>query len=254
MNRDTAPAAEIHLAHQERRLLDASTQPPMDLMTAYAVQRKLTALRVQDGAAVIGWKLGYTSTAMRRQMNIDEPNYGPLLDVMLVRGKRLPNRFVQPRVEPEIALLLGSDRQVVQARAALEVVDSIWWDYRFTLELNTADGSSAAGVVLGDELPLNALDTLTVEMSRNGTTVGRATGAAAMGHPMRAFRWLSQTLGSHGDALRPGQLIITGGLTAAVPISNGDLIDATFGSGQRVRIRGSAVSGGASRSGPMRSR
>lgn len=72
MGQLTALAAEIHLAHQNRRLLDATHQAPLDLAMAYAVQRKLTALRMEGGAAVIGWKLGYTSTAMRRQMNIDE--------------------------------------------------------------------------------------------------------------------------------------------------------------------------------------
>ena len=240
MDQLNALAAEIHLAHHDRRLLDATNRAPLDLGMDYAVQRKLTALRMEDGAAVIGWKLGYTSTAMRRQMNIDEPNYGPLLDSMVIPGDRLPDRFVQPRVEPEIALVLGSDQQVVQARAALEVVDSIWQEYRFTLELNTADGSSAAGVVLGDELPLTALDTITVEMTRNGTSLGQATGAAAMGHPMRALMWLSESLGACGDALRPGQLIITGGLMPAVPIRADDLIEATFGMGHRVHIHGSA--------------
>lgn len=172
---------------------------------------------------------------------IDEPNYGPLLDSMVVvSGDRLPERFVQPRVEPEIALVIGSDQQVVQARAALEVVDSVWKDYRFTLELNTADGSSAAGVVLGDELPMTALDTMVVEMTRNGTSSGRATGAAAMGHPMRALMWLKESLAARGDVLRPGQLIITGGLMSAVPIRSDDLVEATFGMGHRVRIRGSA--------------
>ena len=240
MDRITALAAEIHLAHRDRRLLDAAEQAPLDLGMAYAVQQTLTALRTAQGAELVGWKLGYTSATMRRQMNVHEPNFGPLLDSMLVTEETLPDRFVQPRVEPEIALVLGSDQQVVQARAALEVVDSVWQDYRFTLELNTADGSSAAGVVLGDELPLTALDTVTVDMTRNGAPVGQATGAAAMGHPMAALTWLRESLDARGDALRPGQVIITGGLTAAAPLGADDIIEATFGSGQRVRIRGAA--------------
>ena len=73
---------------------------------------------------------------------------GPLLDSMLITDGRIPARLVQPRVEPEIAVVLGPDRRPAAVHAALEVVDSVWCDYRFTLELNTADGSSAAGVAL----------------------------------------------------------------------------------------------------------
>ena len=177
-------AATIDAAHRARRLLDAATQASLDLPTAYAVQRRLTALRTGRGAARIGYKLGYTSQAMRDQMRVDEPNHGPLLDSMLISDGRVPATLIHPRVEPEIALVVGTDLRPVAARAALEVVDSIWRDYRFSLELNTADGSSAAGVVLGPQLALDALDNVPVRLIRNRDTVAEGTGAAAMGDPL----------------------------------------------------------------------
>jgi 2-keto-4-pentenoate hydratase len=238
MDRISKMATEIHHSHRERRLLNADVQESLDLSEAYAVQQALTALRISEGAAIMGWKLGYTSEAMRRQMHVEQPNFGPLLDSMLITDGSVPDSFVHPRVEPEIAVVVGPDLQVVQALAALEVVDSVWQGYRFSVELNTADGSSAAGVVLGTALPLTAMDELAVTFTRNGALVGQATGAAAMGHPLRAVDWLVESLAAVGDRLRPGQVIITGGLTAAVPITSGDVVEATFGSTERVCLRG----------------
>jgi 2-keto-4-pentenoate hydratase len=230
-------AAQIDAAHREWRLLDAVRQPPLHLAEAYAVQRELTALRTRRGARPVGWKLGYTSAAMRKQMGVASPNYGPLLDTMLITDGRIPDGLVHPRVEPEIAVVLGADLHPAEARAALEVVDSVWRDYRFTLELNTADGSSAAAVALGPTLAPDGLDAVPVRMLRNGEEVGAATGAAAMGHPLRALDWLASTLAAAGEPLRPGDIVITGGLTAAVPVEPGDVVEAVFGDDVGLRLR-----------------
>jgi 2-keto-4-pentenoate hydratase len=235
MDRISQLAHEIDAAHRERRLLEAAGRAPLGLDTAYEVQRALTALRTARGARRIGWKLGYTSDAMRQQMGVDTPNYGPLLDTMLIAG-RVPEVLIQPRVEPEIALVLGPQTRATEARATLEVVDSVWRDYRFGIELNTADGSSAAAVVLGPPLPLEALDTVPVQLLRNGELVGAATGAAAMGHPLRALDWLATALVTDGRQLRPGDLVLTGGLTAAVPVEQGDVLEAVFGGSATVRL------------------
>lgn len=232
-----ALAARIDAAHRGRRLLDAGPadpEPDLDLDTAYAVQDALTALRVSRGARRIGWKLGYTSAAMRAQMGVEAPNLGPLLDTMLVGDGRVPSALVQPRAEPEIALVIGEDGAVARARAALEIVDSVWRGYRFTLELNTADGSSAAGVVLGPPLPTDGLDALPVVLHRDGEVVGEATGAAAMGNPFAALDWLAGELARRGTGLRPGDVVITGGLTAAV----GAEVRAVFGGDVEVVLRG----------------
>lgn len=237
-----ALAAEIDRAHLDGRLLDAALasaalDADLDLDTAYVVQRLLTGHRTARGSRRIGWKLGYASAAMRAQMGIDRPNLGPLLDAMVVTDGRLPPGLVQPRVEPEIAVEVTGDGSPGRVRAALEIVDSVWRDYRFSLELNTADGSSAAGVVLGPELPADALDEMPVDLERNGRPVASATGAAAMGHPLHAVSWLAGELERRGERLRAGEVVLTGGLTAAVPLNPGDTVRATFGSGVRVEVQ-----------------
>jgi 2-keto-4-pentenoate hydratase len=220
--------------------LEAAAVPVGDLATAYAVQDALTARRLGRGARRIGWKLGYTSTVMREQMGIADPNVGPLLDSMRrSTGATVGEGLLQPRVEPEIALVLDVDvaeaLDPVQALAAcreavvaLEVVDSVWAAYAMDLEHNTADGSSAAHVVVGPPLPLDVLAEVEVSLLRNGSPAGRGAGRDALGHPAAALSWLTAVLSSRGEALRAGDVVLTGGLTAAVPLDPGDVVHAEF--------------------------
>ncbi len=208
---------------------------------AYLVQRRVTSGRIARGEQVVGWKLGYTSEAMRAQMGIAQPNVGPLTDAMILGdGATVPPGVHQPKVEPEIALILGRDVDdrvdsdgirafVAQARAALEVVDSVWRDYRFTWADNTADGSSAAFVVLGPPLPPTGLAALPVVLRHNGRPVGSGVGADAMGDPFAALAWLSDQLRGWGSRLRSGDIVITGGLTPAVALAEGDVVSASIG-------------------------
>jgi 2-keto-4-pentenoate hydratase len=129
-------AERIDDAHLAGTLLDVADAPSLDLDGAHRTQAALTARRLSRGARRVGWKLGYTSDAMRAQMGIDQPNLGPLLDTMLVPahgGPAFKRPLVQPKVEPEVAMVMAADGRVAEARAALEIVDSVWRDYRFTL-------------------------------------------------------------------------------------------------------------------------
>lgn len=240
----------LEARREKRTLSPISKERPLTMADAYDVQRAMTALRLGGGQRVAGWKLGYTSLAMREQMGVDEPNFGPLTDVMFVRdGDAVGGRATQPRVEPEIAVRLARplegdvDRDQVRdaldaAVACLEVVDSVYTDYRFTIEDNTADGSSACLVVLGDDLPsLDGLEDVAVELQRNGEPAGSATGAAASGHPLNGVAWLVGQLAGLGLRLEAGDVVITGGLTAAVPLGEGDEVAATFDDRVRVSIR-----------------
>ncbi len=216
----------------------------LSLADAYRIQDQVTALRLADGERRAGWKLGYTSAVMRAQMGIAAPNFGPLTDAMLLSSPAvLPAGALQPRVEPEIGLRLG--RRLVApcsvegalaacdaALACLEIVDSVWSGYRFTLEDNTADGSSAAWVAVGAPLPLEDLASLPVELSVDGEVVERGTGAAASGHPAAGVVWLAEQLAESGGALEPGDLVITGGLTSARPLEAGHRVSAVFGDGR----------------------
>lgn len=246
-----------------RRLLDArvagrtldvplTDDVGLSLDDAYAVQRAVTALRLARGERCVGWKLGYTSQAMRAQMGIDAPNLGPLTDVMVMpAGGCVPPSALQPRVEPEIALRLARPlaagctvSDVLDAcegaYACLEVVDPVWTGYRFRLEDNTADGSSAAWVVLGDRLPLDDLPGTAVRLLVDGITVAEATGAAAGGHPASGVAWLAgEVERRYRRGLGAGDVVITGGLTGAHPLTPGGVVGAVFspsGGGADVRV------------------
>jgi 2-keto-4-pentenoate hydratase len=219
------------------------------------VQNALTQLRLAQGRSQVGYKLGYTSVAMREQMHIAEANFGPLLGDMLLPDGARAEGFLQPRVEPEIAVVLGADLdattpsldQVAAAirdvRACLEIVDSIWQDYRFTLEQNTADGSSAAGVVLGPRIDIDPIrcDSLTVTLFDGEAAVANATGAAASGHPLLGVVWLCTQLARLGRGLRAEDVVITGGLTAARTLRPGATVRAVFGNEVDVTVLGAAA-------------
>lgn len=243
-------AERIWAARQAGRTLDAgATIGTPDLATAYAIQRALLALRLAAGERVVGWKLGYTSEVMRRQMGIARPNIGPLTDRMLLNsGDAVHERLVQPRVEPEIGLRLQTaldarhapvDRHTVAAAvegayACLEVVHSTWTGYRFNLEQNTADNSSAGQVVIGPRLPvadLMALDAVAVRLSDGDQTLGQGVGADADGHPLDAVVRLVRELAAFGQRLEAGDLVITGGLTKACELEVGGRLTGVFSFG-----------------------
>jgi len=242
-----AAARSLRSARRAGRTLDAPLfrSPGLSLADAYRIQDQMTALRLADGERLAGWKLGYTSAVMRAQMGVAAPNFGPLTDVMLLDSPAvLPDGALQPRVEPEIGLRLGrpltgtglTAEDVLDACDAalvcLEIVDSVWAGYRFTLEDNTADGSSAAWVAVGPPLPTEDLAALDVALAVDGEVVERGTGAAASGHPAAGVAWLAEQLAGRGLALQAGDLIITGGLTSAWPLERGHRVSAAFGDGR----------------------
>jgi 2-keto-4-pentenoate hydratase len=243
-------AAKLAAARRERVGCDPiSSTVSLDIDDAYEIQKEGTELRVARGERVVGWKLGYTSLAMRTQMGIDQPNFGPLTDAMLLGpGDAVSRALMQPRVEPEIGLRLvqplvgvvGLDDvlgAVGNAFACLEVVDSVYPDYRFRLEDNTADGSSAAQVVVGPAIDrLDDLAAVTVVLLHNGARVESGTGAAASGHPAAGVVWLVAQLARQGRQLHAGDIVITGGLTKAVPLAFGDRVEAVFDDQTRVAV------------------
>jgi 2-keto-4-pentenoate hydratase len=222
---------------EQRTLPPISASGELSLERAYAIQQCGTKRRLADGQRIIGWKLGYTSLAMRKQMAVTAPNFGPLFNTMVVRDyDDVGNRFTQPKVEPEIAVVMGRDiadpsqvrGAVVGAYACLEIVDSVFTDYTFTLADNTADGSSAAGVVCGLDLRTIDLASIEVELIRNGETVATANGAAASDDPLSGVEWLAEQLLARGERLHIGDFVITGGLTAACDLAPGTTVEGRF--------------------------
>lgn len=219
----------------------SGSHPDMDSDDGYAIQRRLVQLL---GSRRIGYKLGFTSAAMREQMGVSEPNFG----VLVARHETAPiipvDRFVHPRVEPEIALvtrseLCGADctlhetlAAVGSVHAALEIVDTRWHEYRFLAPDNIADNSSAAGFVLGPPLAPRRLGELRltgVLLSRNGRPVDHGIGANALDDPLRALQWLVHRLSAEDAVLPAGSLVLTGGLTRAHILEPGTALLAEFG-------------------------
>ncbi|OSC23650.1 4-oxalocrotonate decarboxylase [Mycobacterium vulneris] len=219
--------------------------PALDLQTAYQVQAALIADKVAHGAKIVGVKLGLTSAAKQRRMGISSPLTAWLTDDMVLEpGAPLKiNDLIHPRVEPEIVFVLdkrlagpGVTRESALAAVGsvycgLEVIDSRYTDFKFTLPDVVADNASSAKFVVG-ELKCDAgeLD-LALEacaLSVNGNVVDSATGAAVQGHPAEALALAANALAERGIALESGWIVLTGGMTDAVFIEPGNQIAAEF--------------------------
>jgi 2-keto-4-pentenoate hydratase len=215
--------------------------PTLDVETAYTVQDRVVAARVEAGHPVVGVKLGLTSEAKQRQMNVAEPIYGWLTADMRVDvgAPVVCAHYGQPRVEPEIAFLLGRDlsgpgvgaAEVLAATdavtIAVDVLDSRYAGYKFTLPDVVADNASAASFVLGGALlePRGVdLRLIGCVLERNGVLAATAAGAAVLGHPAAAVAWLVRALAARGRGLRAGQVVLAGALTEAFAVSPGDTV------------------------------
>jgi 2-keto-4-pentenoate hydratase len=203
---------------------------------AYAVQGVLTAQRLAAGERIVGWKLGYTTAAMRQAMGIDAPNRGPLTNRMVLGSPALSGaRLIQPRVEPEIAVRLHADGSIASRHLALEVVDSVWRDYRFSWAQNTADGSSAAlAIVAGDRLPDDVSgDEVVVRTSAGESARTRIDDDQA--DPVVAVGWLLAELARESIDIPGGAVVLTGGLLPPLPLPDGGWAEATL-AGSTARI------------------
>ncbi|MFA6299696.1 MAG: fumarylacetoacetate hydrolase family protein [Nocardioides sp.] len=219
-----------------------------DLPAAYAVQQGLVQARLAAGATVVGRKIGATSEAVQQQLGVDQPDFGYLLSDMDVSQQRpiSMRTLVQPRVEAEVAFVLAHDidpadesditlelvrAAVAVALPALEIVDSriADWDIEFTDTV--ADNASSGLFVVGDEgRPLDDLEPrdVTMSLSINGEVRSSGNGAACLGDPLEALRWLAVQAQRFGDPLRAGHLILSGALGPFVPFAPGDRVEATI--------------------------
>lgn len=235
-------AERLAVAEATRIPIDRLTdeRPDLSLADAYRIQDSLVGRRLGRGERLVGAKLGFTSLAMRRALGVETPNFGWLTDAMLLDGPAVPlGTLIHPKVEPEIAFLLGRDlagpavtavhvlEATVGVALCLEVVDSRYEGFRFRAPDNIADNSSAARLVLGGRLvePRSIdLAELGVVFSVDGELVATAAGAAVEGHPATAVAWLARRLAESGRSLRAGDLVISGGLTAPVDLRPGSVV------------------------------
>ncbi|MFI6509545.1 2-keto-4-pentenoate hydratase [Streptosporangium sp. NPDC050855] len=236
------------------RLLEAARSgkpcPPVrDMLPAgnaeavgYAVQEVNTRRALEQGRRPVGRKIGLTSQAVRRQLGVDSPDYGMLFaDMAYLDGLTVPvDRFLQPRVEAEIALVLGRDlkggpftvadviRAVDFVLPAIEIVDSRIAGWDITLVDTVADNASSGAFVLGNTpVGLRDLDLRLagMTMSRRGQEVSTGAGAACMGHPLNAAVWLADALGRTDFSLGAGDVVLTGALGPVVDVEPGDTFE-----------------------------
>ena len=225
-----------------------------DLETAYAVQQLNVRRGLDAGRRITGRKIGLTSPAVQRQLGVNQPDFGTLFaDMAVPDGGAVPTgRLLQPKVEAEVAIVLGRDlphrectvadvlRAVDFALPALEIVDSRVTGWDISLLDTVADNASSGLYVVGaTPVPLTAVDlrTVTMSMTRGGETVSEGTGADCLGSPLNAAVWLASALAGRGDPLRAGDLVLTGALGPMAPAAPGDTFEAHITGLGSVRVR-----------------
>jgi 2-oxo-3-hexenedioate decarboxylase len=214
----------LDAAQRDRTAIQQLDLAP-DLAAAYRIQRELVGHRLARGERLVGCKLGFTSKAKMAQMGVSEIIVGRLTDVMqLADGTEVDlGRFIHPRIEPEIAFRLGRDvdgdiADCVDAVApALEIIDSRYRDFRFSLADVIADNTSAAAFVVGEWQPMRDVADLAVRLVVDGSDAEVGSTAAILGHPLRALEELAPLAAKYDIAMRAGDVILAGAATAAVP-------------------------------------
>jgi len=221
---------------------------------AYRIQLRIMEMKKSSGQVVVGKKIGLTSLAMQAMLGVKEPDYGHILNGMVVmEGEKIPTaELIAPRIEGEIAFVLKEDlkgpgvtlTEVIRCSEgvipALEIIDSRVRDWKIKLPDTVADNASSARLVLGGaltSLPAVDLRTVGMVMEKNGEVLATAAGAAVLGHPASAVAWLANKLAAYGIPLRKGEVILSGSLTAAVPVAAGDFFRADFGLLGDVKIK-----------------
>lgn len=232
-------------AEKEKREVVRLTSEIPDLTPeqAYRIQEELVNLKLANGHRIIGPKMGLTSFAKMQQMKVNEPIYGYVLDDMLIESGETVSfsEFIHPKVEIEIAFFLGKDiegpgvtsAQVMSATAyvapALEIIDSRYKNFQFTLPDVIADNASASRVVIGNKLtPLSSLTTdlelIGAVLYINGELKANGAGAAILNHPANSIAALANMLARSGKKLQAGDIILAGAITEAIMLANGDVV------------------------------
>ena len=219
--------------------------PEMTIADAYAIQRAWVARKIQGGRKLVGHKIGLTSRAMQVSSNITEPDYGALLDDMLFdEGSDIPiNRFIVPRIEVELAFILGKPLKgpnvsvfdVLNATEwvipALEIIDARIQqiDPQTGTTRNVfdtiSDNAANAGVVMGGravratEIDLRKVPAV---LYRNGVIEESGVSAAVLNHPAKGVAWLANKLAAYDVTLEPGQINLSGAFTRPVSVNLGD--------------------------------
>ncbi|MDD3676207.1 2-oxo-3-hexenedioate decarboxylase [Thauera propionica] len=243
LSREVIEQLAIHLETCELEAKDTpkitGAHPDMDWDDAYAIQNEIKRRKIARGNRVIGLKAGLTSHAKMKQMGVETPVFGFLVDYFSVPegGEIDTSKLIHPKVEPEIAFvtkapLRGPGCHIGAVLAAtdfvipaIEVIDSRYRDFKFDLKSVVADNCSSSRFVVGGRMGNVAdldLRTTGIVLEKNGEPVAFGAGAAVLGHPAAAIAMLANMLGERGEEIPAGTLILSGGITEAVAVEPGD--------------------------------
>jgi 2-oxo-hept-3-ene-1,7-dioate hydratase len=249
-----ALARELHQAEKTRVQVEhfSKRYPAMEMADSYAIQRAWVQIKLTEGRKILGHKIGLTSRAMQISSQITEPDYGALMDDMLFpEGGDIPTqRFILPRVEVELAFILGKPLRgpgvtifdVLAATdyvvPAIEIIDARIEQLDRTTKaprkvLDTiADNAANAGIVLGgrpvkpDAVDLRWSGAL---LYKNGVIEESGLAAAVLNHPANGVAWLANKLAPHGEGLAAGEVVLGGSFTRPVAAVAGDTFHADYG-------------------------
>ena len=228
-------------AHKVKAIDQLNIQEKYTLDQSYTIQKMSINQRIERGEEIVGYKLGFTSKAKMEQMGVHEIIWGRLTDLMHIEnGSMLPsNRFIHPRAEPEVAFLVKKkisnalakqdlSAHISHMAAAIEIIDSRYKNFKFSLEDVVADNCSSSGYVIGDWIVFSeSLDDLSIEMNINDhQTLGNTK--AILGDPINSLVAISELTEKYDFQIKAGQGILAGAATAAQFIHPGDQVQADF--------------------------
>lgn len=254
-------AVELHESEKSRRQVEhfSKRHPGMTIEDGYAISRAWVAMKIAEGRQVRGHKIGLTSRAMQQSSQIDEPDYGTLLDDMFFEPGDIPTeRFIAPRVEVELAFILKrkleganvSVEDVLEAtdyvQPAIEIIDARIEQFdRHTKVMRKvfdtiSDNAANAGIILGGrkvkprEVDLPWVGAI---LRQNGAVEETGLAAGVQGHPAVGIAWLAHKLAPWGECLQAGEVVLAGSFTRPALAKKGDVFDADYGALGRFEFR-----------------
>ena len=244
--------AEMNLTEIEK--ITISKAPNLTAEEAYQIQDRMTEMKLADGHKIFAPKLGLTSPAKMKQMNVEDPIYGYVFDYMLVEnnGTFSVDDYIHARVEPEISIVLKNELQgpgitiddvqknVDYVISSVEILDSRYQGYGFTHPDVIADNTSARGAVYSErKVKIGEIDLKNEQATLriNGEVKAQGQGSAVLGDPLETIVFLANEMGSKGQSVPAGVPIMTGGMTSAVAVQENDRIEVEYTTLGKITIK-----------------
>jgi len=227
-------------AKNAKAIAQLSVKYEFDVKKAYAIQKASIDRRFERGEELIGWKLGFTSKAKMEQMGVHDMIWGKLTNTMLLEngGAMNKDRYIHPRAEPEICFLIGKtiDKPIhpqevpdylESVAAAIEIIDSRYEKFKFSLEDVIADNCSSAGVIVGEWFPPSTpVNHLKITLKVDGAVVHEGSSDAILGDPIESLIAAARLAYEYGEVIPAGSIILAGAATPAVYVQKGQIIKA----------------------------